>query len=111
STGSLPAGRSVGTVTGTSGVSPTLWIQRLFGVSHFSTVSFTPPTWPRSYHSWTVPLPNDVSPISCARPRSCSAPATISAADAVPLSIRTTTLIEGSVDPAGLGVGLGLVAL
>ena len=54
-----PGGRVVaGTVTGTSGVRPILWIQRLSGVSHLATVSFTPPALlSSSVQVWTVPLP------------------------------------------------------
>ena len=55
----------------------------LSGVSHFAIVSRKPP-WSSSscVHCWTVPLPNVFSPTSVARPRSWSAPATISDADA-----------------------------
>ena len=41
--------------------------------------------------SWKTPLPKVRVPTSLARLRSCSAPATISAADAVPWSTSTTT--------------------
>ena len=98
STGSWPAGVSDGTVTGMSGVRPILWIQRWSGVSHFATVSLTPPELlSSSIQVWTVPLPYEVSPISVARFVSWSAPATISLADALPLSMRTATLILRSV--------------
>ena len=96
-----------------SGVRPTLWIQRLSGVSHFETVSFTPPSSPSSSHSWTVPLPNDVSPMSVARSRSWSAPGDdLARRRATRDRSRTTTSIDGSVAmPPGAGVDLRLVAV
>src|SRR4029079_8621833 len=97
SAGSLFGPTSAGVVTATSGMIPTWWIQRLFGVSHFAIVSFSAePSW-SWIHCWTVPLPNDVSPTIVARFVSWSAPATISLADADPLSTRATSLIDGSV--------------
>ena len=74
-----------------SGVRPTLWIQRPFGVSHLAIVSFKPDPSLRSMNVCTTPLPKLVSPIRIARPRSCSAPARISLADALPLLINTTS--------------------
>ena len=54
--------------TTTSGVSPTLWIQRLSGVSQRATVSLNAPPSPvSSCHCWTVPLPYDCWPTSVAR--------------------------------------------
>ena len=80
------------------------WIQCLSGVSHLAIVRRNaPPSPASSCHCWTVPLPNDRCPTSVARPLSCSAPATISLADALPRSMRTTTRIEGSVaTPPGI---------
>ena len=89
SVGSVPAGTGVGRSPTTSGLSPTPWIQRLFGVSHFAIVSRNAPPSPvSSCHCWTVPLPYDCWPTSVARPVSCRAPATISLADALPPSMR-----------------------
>ena len=98
--------------TTTSGTMPVPWIQRLSGVSHLAIVRRKPPRSSSScVHCWTVPLPKVVSPTSVARPRSWSAPATISDADAEPPSTRTTSWIAGSVAaPPGVGVGLGQVA-
>ena len=63
-------------------------------------------------HCWTVPLPNDVSPTTVARFVSWRAPATISLADALPLSTRTTSLIDASVAmPLSGGGRLGLAAV
>ena len=50
--------------------------------------------------SWTVPLPNVRLPTTTARPRSCSAPATTSAALAVPPSTSTTSGVRVSPRPA-----------
>ena len=44
-----------------------------------------------------MPLPKDVSPTSVARFRSWSAPATISLAEALPLSTSTATLMSSPV--------------
>ena len=84
--------------TTTSGTMPVPLIHTLSGVSHLAVVSRKPP-WSSSscVHCWTVPLPKVVAPTSVARPRSRSAPATISDADADPPSMRATTLIDGSV--------------
>ena len=77
---------------------PAPWIQVLFGVSHFAIVSRKPPLSPSScVHCWTVPLPNVLLPTSVALPRSWSAPATISDAEADPPSTSTTSRIDGSV--------------
>ena len=78
---------------------------RLVGVSQFAVVSRKPPLSSSSWvHCWTVPLPNVFVPTSVARPRSWSAPATISDADADPPSTSTTSWIVGSVaTPPGLG--------
>ena len=94
-----------------SGSSPTSWIQRLFGVSQRAIVRRNAPPSPvSSCHCWTVPLPNDVWPTSVARPVSCSAPATISLADALPPSMRHDDLEVGARrDAAGLRVGGDLV--
>ena len=91
---------------------PTRWIQRLSGVSHLAIVSLSAPLSASSIHCWTVPLPNVVSPTSVARSRSWSAPATISLAEALPRSMRTTTLdlVRGREAARG-GVGLDLAAV
>ena len=74
--GSLPIGGDFGTVTTTSGVSPTLWIQRLFGVSQRATVSRNAPPSPVQL----LPLLDGAlaerlsAPTSVARPVSCRAP-------------------------------------
>ena len=92
---------------------PVPWIQVRSGVSHLAIVSRKPPLSSSScVHCWTVPLPNVFAPTSVARPRSCSAPATISDADAEPPSTSTTSRIHGSVAaPPGLAVGLDQVAV
>ena len=77
---------------------PVPWIQVLFGVSQRAIVNRKPPWSPSScVHCWTVPLPYVVEPTIVARPRSWSAPATISEADAEPPSTSTTSRIAGSV--------------
>ena len=47
--------------------------------------------------SWKTPLPNVCVPTTFARWRSCSAPVTISDADAVPLSTSTTSGCVGTI--------------
>src|SRR4029077_30439 len=87
-----------GIATGTSGVSPTPWIQRLSGVSQRAIVSLNAPACPvSSCHCWIVPLPYDCWPTSVARFESLSAPATISLDDALPPLIRHTIRRFGAV--------------
>src|ERR1035437_8150234 len=89
-TGSVPAGVLAGTATGMSGVSPTWWIQTLFGVSHLAIVRRKPPLSSEScWKAWIVPLPYDWLPISRAPARGRSAPATLSLAPAGVPSMRT----------------------
>ena len=71
---------------------PLPWIHVLLGVSHRAIVRWMPPKlFESGSHSWTTPLPYVFVPITLATPRSCSAPVTISAAEAVLPSTRITT--------------------
>ena len=101
--GPRPASRAASSTT-TSGTIPLPWIQVLSGVSHLAIVRRKPPLSSSScVHCWTVPLPKVLVPTRLARPRSCSAPATISDAEADPPSTSTTSWIDGSVAaPPGL---------
>ncbi len=71
---------------------PVFWIERPDGVKYFAVVSFSAPSSPpfRGITDCTEPLPKVVRPTSSARWRSCKAPETISAAEAVPELVSTT---------------------
>ena len=72
---------------------------RPVGVKYSPTVmSSAPPLGSRSI-SWKTPLPNVRVPTTFARLRSCSAPVTISDAEAEPSSTSTTTGIERLIAP------------
>ncbi len=65
------------------------------GVYHRAVVSFRMFRPGSSYSVWTDPFPKLVSPMSTARSWSCSAPATISVADALRSPISTATSRSG----------------
>jgi hypothetical protein len=81
-------------VTAICGSIPLPEIVEPFGVSQFAIVILIDVSLDTGNNSWTDPLPNDVSPIIVARLWSLSAPATISDADAEPLSRRITSFTE-----------------
>src|SRR5213594_1149145 len=91
SIGSSDAGRSLtaavvsfGISTIMSGVMPLPWIDRPLGVKYFAVVSRRPEPSESGMIVCTDPFPNVWVPTTIARPQSCSAPATISDADAPP---------------------------
>ena len=73
-----------------SGFKPCLSIEMPFGVNHLAMVTFREELSERGISSWTEPLPKLSSPINLIPLWSLKAPAKISAAEAVPLSIRQT---------------------
>jgi hypothetical protein len=76
--------------TTTSGSSPCSEIERPFGVSHLATVTFRDVSSVTGRSSWTDPFPKVFCPTIVAILYSFSAPDSISAAEAEPLSTNTT---------------------
>ena len=112
--GPSPAGTGSGRMsTTTSGVSPTSWIQRLFGVSHLrdgqlERAALAGELLPLLDGALAERLLADERRPSGVLERA----ATISLADALPPSMRQTTVRLGSVaTPSGEGVGRDLDAL
>ena len=73
-----------------SGTMPLFWIERPSGVKYSAVVSFSAPWSIIGRMVWTDPLPKLVVPMTTPRRMSCTAPATISLALALPSLIRTT---------------------
>src|SRR5262249_24877800 len=84
------AGASLGASTTMSGVMPLPWIERPFGVKYFAVVRRRPEPSDSGMIVCTEPLPKVCVPTTIARPQSCSAPATISDAEALPWFTSTT---------------------
>ena len=89
STGSSSGGVSAVRAASMSGWMPSGATLLCSGVNQRLIVIRTPPSFSSRPQTWTVFLPNDGSPMSVARPVSCSAAATISEAEAEPPLIRT----------------------
>ena len=82
--GTVAAAVVSGPSTMMSGVMPLPWMERPFGVKYFAVVSRRPDPSESGMMVCTEPLPKLCVPITMARPQSCSAPATISEAEALP---------------------------
>ena len=94
-----------------SGSMPFAWIERPDGVKYRAVVSRNAPLpSPSGMMVCTEPLPNERVPTSVARFWSCSAPATISEAEAEPPLIRTMTGLPGQVARPGVEA-LGLLGI
>ena len=72
---------------------------RPLGRKYWPTVRSSAPPFGSSRISWKTPLPYVFVPTTSARLRSCSAPVTISAEEAVPRSTSTTTGTERLIAP------------
>jgi hypothetical protein len=83
---------------------------RPLGVKYWPAVMSSAPPLGSSRTCWKTPLPNVRVPTTVARPRSSSAPATISAADAVPRSTSTASGASGTTgSPVARSVRSGTV--